>query len=447
MHRSGTSAVTGALHLMGAYFGPEGAGLEPNEENPMGYWERRDFHALCNRLMRAADAQWSKVAEFTLDKIPADVRESELQTFADVLGDLDAHRPWALKEPLLCLLLPLFLPQLVTPVAVHVNRDPLEVALSLQRRSGFPLQFGVALWEAYVRAALSASESIPRVLIQYADLVADPKRTLGQLHDSLADLGVEGLSVPTDEQLAEFVRSDLHRQRSEPQRRAEYLTPLQLELAEALDAGLAQAAALPREMSHGPHDLLARYEHAYALGREAAEHEARPRIQKHKQSLKEADEARMAIAGEARALSERVATLTDLAETAEKDLHEQRESARKRETEMAEMRRLADVAASQIRDAAVQTKRQAAEIDRYRLQGEVLKAELQEAHLVRRRLRRKLARTRRDNERLRAEVEQATERRRRVQKRYRTLKRRYARLVRFPLIRVALGVRRRVRNR
>ena len=443
MHRSGTSAVTGALNLMGAYFGPAGAGLEPNEENPKGYWERRDFHGLCNRLMRAADAQWWKVARFKLDDIPQDAWEAETGNWADIREDLDAHQPWVLKEPLLCVLLPLFLPQLTAPVAVHVNRDPLEIALSLQRRSGFPLQFGVALWEAYVRASLQASAGIPRVLIQYADLIADPKQTLEQLHDELVSAGVKGLSIPTDEQLAGFVSSDLYRQRSDPQRRADYLTPVQLELAEALDGGLQQAVAQPSEVSAGALDLMAQYEHAYALGREAAEREARPRVQKAKERVREVNQARVDAEREVRTLRKRVEALTKAEEAASRELLDLQELARARDAETAELRSRAVLADSKLRDANDVAEHHAAEIGRYRQQCGELERRLQQSRTHRKRLGSRLARAQEANQLLRVEAETATKQRRLAQKRYRRLQRRYEKLVRFPLIRLALAVRRR----
>ena len=48
MHRSGTSSVTRLLNLAGAYFGAEGIATETNDENPKGFWERRDARAVCD---------------------------------------------------------------------------------------------------------------------------------------------------------------------------------------------------------------------------------------------------------------------------------------------------------------------------------------------------------------------------------------------------------------
>ena len=43
MHRSGTSTVTRLLNLAGAYFGTDDDATETNQENPKGFWERRDI--------------------------------------------------------------------------------------------------------------------------------------------------------------------------------------------------------------------------------------------------------------------------------------------------------------------------------------------------------------------------------------------------------------------
>jgi len=58
MHRSGTSSVTRLLNLAGAYFGPEGIATAPNEENPKGFWERRDVRSVCDTLLSSGGFDW-----------------------------------------------------------------------------------------------------------------------------------------------------------------------------------------------------------------------------------------------------------------------------------------------------------------------------------------------------------------------------------------------------
>src|SRR4051812_23402288 len=162
MHRSGTSAVTRLLNLAGAYFGPEGIGTDPNEENPKGFWERRDIPAIWDAVLHAGGFDWWRVADFAPDAVPGQNRSEQTDAFRNVVFHLDAHRPWVIKEPRLCLLLPILRPVLETPVFVHVVRDPLEIAASLMARNGFPLEVGVALWERYTVDALASAADDPQ---------------------------------------------------------------------------------------------------------------------------------------------------------------------------------------------------------------------------------------------------------------------------------------------
>ena len=56
MHRSGTSAVAGLIHQMGAYVGDETICMPPNEGNPKGYWERMDVYRLNDRFLHDVGA-------------------------------------------------------------------------------------------------------------------------------------------------------------------------------------------------------------------------------------------------------------------------------------------------------------------------------------------------------------------------------------------------------
>lgn len=237
MHRSGTSGVTRLLDLAGAYFGPEGIATEPNEENPKGFWERRDVRKVCDGLLQGAGFDWYRLDGFSLDRIPRQVVDEQLAAFSEVLEDLDQHRPWVLKEPRLCLLFPLLRPLLDSPVCIHVTREPLEVALSANARNGMPVQGALALWELYTLAAIDASAGLPRVHVRHEDVMADPVGTLRRLIDELTALGVTGLEAPPDEVVLDFITPSLHRQRRDPTERSHQLNDDQARLAALIDRG------------------------------------------------------------------------------------------------------------------------------------------------------------------------------------------------------------------
>ena len=110
-----------------------------------------------------------------------------------------------MKEPRLCLLVRELLPLLTRPVFVHVVRDPHAVAASLVARDGMSADAALALWEHYTRAAFEASRGWPRLVVDYEALLADPLVAARALHAQLLQLGIEGLSLPSDEAVLAWI--------------------------------------------------------------------------------------------------------------------------------------------------------------------------------------------------------------------------------------------------
>ena len=233
---------------------------DPNAENPKGFWERRDVRAVCDGLLHGGDFDWWKVGDFDIDRIPADVREQRVEEFRTIVFHLDAHRPWVMKEPRLCLLLPVLRPVLEAPVFIHVTREPLEIAESLSNRNDFPVPFGLALWEAYTVHALRNSGTDPSIVVSYGDLMTDPVATTTGMVEQLGELGVQGLRVPTEREVTAFITPDLHRQRRKRRDRAEYLNAHQAELAAALDANDLPRAESAATLSAGSVAALRTFE-------------------------------------------------------------------------------------------------------------------------------------------------------------------------------------------
>ncbi len=156
---------------------------------------------------------------------------------AKLVLDMDAHRPWFIKEPRLCLLLPLWRQWLEVPVCIHIHRHPIEVASSLLTRNGIPIKVGIALWERYVRAALAASAGLPQVVVAHRQLMQAPVEAISQLFEDLTRQGVQGLHVPSEREIRAFVRGDLYRERDSRDDLRTYSALPQLELFKALQSG------------------------------------------------------------------------------------------------------------------------------------------------------------------------------------------------------------------
>jgi GT2 family glycosyltransferase len=194
MHRSGTSGVAGLLARMGVHAGPA-QDLLVGPDNPKGHYESARLHMACVRRLEAAGGDWkAPPAAAIAAAVDAFRREA-----GDVIADLDAQRPWLLKEPRLCLLARELLPLLTRPLFVHVVRDPRAVAASLVARDGLAPEAALALWERYTRAAFEASRGWPRVLVDYDALLADPVGATRALHAELVRIGVDGVELPADE--------------------------------------------------------------------------------------------------------------------------------------------------------------------------------------------------------------------------------------------------------
>lgn len=195
MHRSGTSALTGALAAMGVHVGDEDEVTPKNWENPKGFFERRDARQLCDALLHRSGADWWKVSSFNADNINFDALHELRPRIADLVRRLDERGHWALKEPRLCHLLPAFQSALRNPLAIMTCRHPLEVARSLRRRNGFSLQAGLALWEAYTVAMLHHGLKLNHIWLDFDELAREPAAVLSDLAGMLERRGVEGLDI------------------------------------------------------------------------------------------------------------------------------------------------------------------------------------------------------------------------------------------------------------
>ncbi|QSX79646.1 sulfotransferase [Agrilutibacter solisilvae] len=258
MHRSGTSVLARLLNLMGVYFGPEGISTGANEENPKGFWERKDVRQLNDNVLHAVGCDWNRVLELDVAALPKAVLDDFNKRASKLVLELDGHRPWLLKEPRLCLLLPLWRRFLEVPVGIHIYRNPVEVASSLHKRNKIPVPAGLGLWERYVRSALDASADMPRVVVSHRQLMQEPLDAVTRLAQDLELAGVPGLRMPSPREIEAFVQTDLYRERDSRQDLQVYAKAPQLALFRTLEAGKLPG---PRNKP-GAYTALAEYEAA-----------------------------------------------------------------------------------------------------------------------------------------------------------------------------------------
>lgn len=239
MHRSGTSAFTGLIHMMGAALGPSELIAQPAFDNEKGFWERLDVSRLDDAILEALGCTWFDLANFS----PARLAHPGLDRFQEnaqgIISQLDAHLPWVLKDPRLCLTLPLWRPLLDTPVCILPYRSPLEIARSINARDQLSISHGIALWELYSLSALRASRGLVRLGCSYSRLLCEPLAEVHALYEQLCAAGVSGLHLPSEDEIRQFIEPKLYHQREYSGDYQQFLNPEQLDLAASLENGSA----------------------------------------------------------------------------------------------------------------------------------------------------------------------------------------------------------------
>lgn len=193
MHRSGTSATAHTLAELGLSTPRAGDLIGANQYNERGHWESKRLSRFDENVLRQLGGTWSAPPPISVGwEDAADVGVKELRSrAAELAAEILPRPPAVMKDPRLCLLLPFWRKVLSEdPVAVLVFRDPLEVALSLQRRNGFPLTLGLALWHRYVRQSLVSLSGLPVLVVEYGRVLEEPGRFVLELAGFLEDNGI-----------------------------------------------------------------------------------------------------------------------------------------------------------------------------------------------------------------------------------------------------------------
>ncbi|WP_104735089.1 sulfotransferase [Hanstruepera ponticola] len=218
MHRSGTSMLTRFISDLGVFMGND------KSEND----ESKFFQNVNRWLLYQSGASWdtplnsnnlnpyfieksSQILEDRLQSIWS-VKYLGLNRFLKYRGILNTREPWGWKDPRNTLLLPIYKKVFPNAKIVHIYRNPIDVAVSLQKRENkkkqqnnskkeklkiFFLKYervinhslvvedlkkGINLWEFYTEKSFSSSNYFDDVIhIKYEDFLEDPRPVLHDL--------------------------------------------------------------------------------------------------------------------------------------------------------------------------------------------------------------------------------------------------------------------------
>jgi glycosyltransferase involved in cell wall biosynthesis len=188
MHRSGTSALCGALNVLGVNFGQR---LAPAaKDNEKGYWEHPEIVALHDELLRSLGSRWDNDRPLPSDWVERDITRDIQSLLLSILERDFAHASlFGLKDPRMCRLMPLWLPIFQTlqiePHFVLTVRHPWEVAESLAKRDGLEHPKSYLLWLEHLVQAISATRGYRQSVVCYEEMMDNPVKVLTGLRKEL----------------------------------------------------------------------------------------------------------------------------------------------------------------------------------------------------------------------------------------------------------------------
>ncbi len=211
--RSGTSMLARILSLCGGAL-PERL-KDPNPANPTGFWEPLEALKLNDEFLLRHHATYFDPTLRLQGEVPIsrDEKDSYVGQIRAFLEQCPDAPLLVVKEPRITALFEFWLEAAeqagFTPKVVIPIRHPQEVVASLAAWVEASPQLWSALWLKYNLLAERYSRHLPRVFIEYANLLGDWRLQVARISRSL------GIELAPDEgaSIDAFLNPNLHRQR------------------------------------------------------------------------------------------------------------------------------------------------------------------------------------------------------------------------------------------
>jgi hypothetical protein len=217
MHRSGTSAVAGVLSALGAAL-PKKTLMGADPCNQRGLFESLAIACAHDELLLSARSHWHDWRQIEPQWLRSPAAQTHRQRIMEIVADEFADEAFiVVKDPRICRFVP-FTRSLLADLdyrcaAILPLRNPLEVALSLQRRNGFALSKSGLLWLRHVLDAEFYSRDMPRYFLSYEAFVRDWRSVLDRLTDQVG-IAWPGWSTDSSQKIDEFLTDELYHERA-----------------------------------------------------------------------------------------------------------------------------------------------------------------------------------------------------------------------------------------
>ncbi len=188
MHRSGTSALTRVVNLLG--FKLPGALIPANQSNASGHWESTKIAQINDRILAALDSSWDDWKATSQRQLPPSLEREFKPQILDILAEeYEDAGSLIIKDPRICRLTQIWLECIeafgASPRVVLLIRNPLEVAASLENRNHFQRPFGQLLWLRNILDAEWGSRTAERFFASYDQLLSDWRSLIAAMATTL----------------------------------------------------------------------------------------------------------------------------------------------------------------------------------------------------------------------------------------------------------------------
>lgn len=177
MHRSGTSALAGMIDRLGFEAGSNL--LEPQADNPQGFWENSRVVDVHDEILSEMSRSWHDPRSVNLKECPEEKCDGFRKLISTILDEEfnTAGLPY-LKDPRLYQFLDVWLELLNNrswdAKCLMIVRSPFEVCESLSKRNGFDFVHSALIWLKSNLEIEKRTRECSRYVLSYDKLLSNP---------------------------------------------------------------------------------------------------------------------------------------------------------------------------------------------------------------------------------------------------------------------------------
>lgn len=219
MHRSGTSALTRGLEVLGIDLGRNLKEPVPGD-NDKGFFEDWALSTINDELMALKGGRWDSLAISALSRSDEDaINVLKLRALTEIERAFSDSIFFAFKDPRTSRTLPFWKDVLsrrgVKAFYVIAFRNPMSVADSLAARDGFDRRRSYHLWLLHTLSAVKETEGEARVFVDFDELVDDPEAVLKRIAATIDDPRIVPGAQALQVYKREFLDPELRRHRNQ----------------------------------------------------------------------------------------------------------------------------------------------------------------------------------------------------------------------------------------